>query len=74
MPFKADSIELLSDLCSERVSSFSLEKSPMIYAFNFQPWILEVFFNQAAYYFTDDYLEGKHPLLDEKIYRFEKEK
>jgi len=74
LPFAADSIIFLSELCSERFSAFTLGKSPMIYTFNIQPWILEVFFNQTTFYFTDDYLEGKHPLLDDKIYRFEKEK
>lgn len=74
LPFVADSIIFLSDLCSERFSAFQLDKSIMVYTFNIQPWILEVFFNETALHFTDDYLEGKHPLLDEKIYRFEKEK
>lgn len=74
LPFAADSIIFLSDLCSERFSAFQLDKSPMVYTFNIQPWILEVFFNETAFHFTDDYLEGKHPLLDDKIYRFEKEK
>lgn len=74
LPFAADSIEFLSELCPERSSVFAIDKSPMIYTFNFQPWILEVFFNQTAFHFKDDYLEGKHPLLDDKVYRFEKEK
>jgi len=73
LPYAADSIELLSELCPERGSVFAMDKSPMIYTFNFQPWILEVFFNQTAFHFTDGYLEGRHPLLDDKIYRFEKE-
>ncbi len=74
LPFAADSIEFLSELCPERSSVFAIDRSPMIYTFNFQPWILEVFFNQAAFHFADDYLEGRHPLLDDKVYRFEKEK
>ena len=74
LPFAADSIEFLSELCPERSSVFAIDKSSMIYMFNFQPWILEVFFNQTAFHFKDDYLEGKHPLLDDKVYRFEKEK
>jgi len=74
LPFAADSIEFLSELCPERSSVFAIDKSSMIYMFNFQPWILEVFFNQTSFHFTDDYLEGKHPLLDDKVYRFEKEK
>jgi hypothetical protein len=74
LPYTADSLEFLSELCPERSSVFAIDKSPMIYTFNIQPWILEVFFNQAAFHFTDDYIEGRHPLLDDKIYRFEKEK
>lgn len=73
LPFAADSIIFLSELCSERFSSFALSKSPMIYTFNIQPWILEVFFNQAAFHYANNYFEGRHPLLDEKTYRFERE-
>lgn len=72
LPFAADSIQFLSELCSERVSSFALDKTPAIYTFNFQPWILEVFFNQTAFHYTNEYFEGKHPLLDDKTYRFVK--
>ncbi len=72
-PFAADSIELLSELCNERSSSFTVSKNPSVYTFNFEPWIAEVFFNNALHY-SNDYLEGRHPLLDDKIYRFNKEK
>jgi len=74
LPYAADSIEILSELCPERYSSFAIDKSPMVYTFNFQPWIIEVFFNQSTFHYTDDFLEGRHPLLDDKIYKFNKEK
>ena len=73
-PFAVDSIELLSELCSERSSTFAVNAKPSVYTFNFEPWILEVFFNNHALHYSDDYLEGRHPLLDDKIYRFNKEK
>lgn len=73
LPYAADSIELLCELCAERVSSFSLDTQPATYTFHFEPWMPEVFFNNAAYYFSGEYLEGKHPLLGDKVYRFNKE-
>lgn len=74
LPYTADSIELLTELCPERSSVFALNKLPATYTFNFEPWILEVFFKQDAFHYTNEYLEGKHLLLDDKIYRFVKEK
>ena len=73
-PFAVDSVQLLSELCSERSSTFAVTAKPSVYTFNFEPWILEVFFNNNALRYSDDYLEGRHPLLDDKIYRFNKEK
>ena len=73
LPYAVDSIQFLSELCPERASEFVIDKSSTIYTFNFQPWILEVFFNEAAFHFSNDLLEGRHPLLDDKIYRFKKE-
>jgi hypothetical protein len=72
-PFAVDSVELLSELCSERSSTFAVNAKPSVYTFNFEPWILEVFFNNHALHYSDDYLEGRHPLLDDKIYRFNKQ-
>lgn len=70
LPFKADSAVLLSELCVERVSSFNLKPVATDYTFHFEPWITEVFFKDYALHFTNDYLEGRHLLLDDKIYKF----
>lgn len=72
-PFAVDSVELLSELCSERFSTFAVNAKPSVYTFNFEPWILEVFFNNHALHYSDDYLEGRHLLLDDKVYRFNKQ-
>jgi hypothetical protein len=74
IPFAVDSVELLSELCAERASSFAMNANPSIYTFNFEPWIVEVFFNNNALHYLSDYLEGRHPLLDDKTYRFYKQK
>jgi hypothetical protein len=74
LPYAVDSIQLLSELCPERVSSFILQPTPHIYTFNIQPWIVEVFFKGDTFHFEEDHFEGQFMLLpDNKTYRFVKQ-
>jgi hypothetical protein len=75
LQYPIDSIRLLSELCSERMTSFAVNgHKHNYYTFNFEPWITEVFFKSFILRFEGDHLEGRHPLLDDKEYSFEKEK
>ena len=73
LPYAADSVILSSELSAERISSFVLSAQAAEYTFNFEPWIFEVFFKDYKLHFAGNYLEGKHPLLDDKTYRFNKQ-
>lgn len=73
LPHGTDTIYLVSELCSERISSFSIsEKEQNYFAFRFEPWIAEVFFKDFDLAFADDHLEGKHPLLGDKTFEYVK--
>ncbi|MEO8860753.1 MAG: hypothetical protein ABI358_04985, partial [Ginsengibacter sp.] len=73
--FPMDSIYLLSELCSERINSFPIrDKKYNSLTFHFEPWITDVFFKSFPLHYTQDYLEGKHPLLDDKVYNYYREK
>ncbi len=70
-----DTIHLLCELSSERMTSFPVEKQKCNnYTFQFEPWITEIFFKSFPLRFTENHLEGRHPLLDDKEYIFKKEK
>ena len=74
LPYAADSIQFLSDLCPEKVSSFTLQSKPLTYTFNFEPWILEVFFERNTFHYEEGFFEGSFPLLQSgRTYRFEKQ-
>ncbi len=69
-----DTIYLLCELCPERITSFGIKSQKHNrYTFNFEPWITEVFFKSFKLRYVVDHLEGKHPLLDDKQYIFQKE-
>ncbi|MEO8764991.1 MAG: hypothetical protein ABI416_11915 [Ginsengibacter sp.] len=75
VPYPAESIHLLSELSTERMSTFAINSKKYIsYTFHFEPWITEVFFKSFPLRYAEDHLEGKHPLLDEKEYKYEREK
>ena len=75
VPETIDSIHLLSELCSERITSFPTSpEHHNSYTFNFEPWITEIFFKSFTLRYAVDHLEGKHPLLGDKEYKFKKEK
>ncbi len=74
LPYPVISFQLLCELCSERISSFAIDSEKYNnYVFNFEPWITEVFFKAFPLRFAGDHLEGKHPLLDDKEYNFNRE-
>jgi hypothetical protein len=71
LPSTTDSIRLISEFCSERISSFAIDKSKYnSFTFHFEPWIMEVFFKDFSLQFVNDHLEGKHPLLQDKMYKY----
>jgi hypothetical protein len=72
--FPIDTIHLLCGLCPERKSSFAVTDPKQNYiTFNFEPWITEIFFKSFSLHFAGEYLEGRHPLLDDKTYKFYRE-
>jgi len=75
--FPAKEIKNLSmvfEFCPEKVSLFEIDKNHNYFEFRFEPWITEFFFNDFHLKLDGKDLKGKHPLLDEKEYRFEKRK
>ena len=70
-----NTIDLLCSLCIERKTSFVIDPQKYnSYTFNFEPWIMEVFFKSFTLRYVKDHLEGKHPLLDDKEYIFKRVK
>ena len=73
--YAIDTIHLLCELCSERMTSFPVNSQKYnSYTFHFEPWITEVFFKSFILRYAGDHLQGKHPLLDDKEYYFKREK
>lgn len=68
------SLSLVFEFCPEKVSVFDLDKTHNYFEFRFEPWITEFFFKDFHLKFEGKDLKGKHPLLDDKEYRFEKRK
>jgi len=69
----ADSLTLAFEFCAERSSTITLaDPTHNDLSFTFEPWIMEVFFNDFSLNITPDGLEGQHPLLKPGTYRFEK--
>ena len=75
VPEAIDSIHLLCELCSERITSFPINPQKYnSYSFHFEPWITEIFFKSYVLHYAGDHLHGKHPLLDDKEYNFKRVK
>jgi hypothetical protein len=73
--YAIDSIHLLCELCPERITAFTNNPQKYnSYTFHFEPWITEVFFKSFSLRYAGDHLEGKHPLLDDKEYHYNREK
>ncbi|MBD2699711.1 hypothetical protein IC229_03615 [Spirosoma sp. BT702] len=70
-----EAISLRFEFAPERYSVFPItNKAHNYYEFRFEPWIMDVFFENQAYTLSDDGLEGLHPLLEPgKSYSFERE-
>jgi hypothetical protein len=74
-PRKAmENLSLQFQFCPEKTSVFELNNEHNYFEFRFEPWIAEYFFNDHHLIIDGKDLKGKHPLLDEKEYRFVKSK
>lgn len=71
---RIDSLSLVFQFCPEKISVFQPDKSHNYFEFCFEPWIAEYFFNDFHLSLDKSGLRGKHPLLDEKEYFFQKSK
>lgn len=70
-----DSILLLFTLCPDRYSSFPVtDKQQNDFTFRFEPWIVEIFFDQFRLQYQKNLLTGKHPLLEGNHFTYIKEK
>ncbi|MGH2646921.1 MAG: hypothetical protein ACRDE8_05105 [Ginsengibacter sp.] len=67
-------ISLTFEFCPEKTSVFNIDKTLNYFEFKFEPWIAEVFFTDFPLALAADELTGRHPLLENKIYHYEKEK
>jgi len=70
----ADSIGLVHTMFSDRICYFDISKSGDNYfEFTIEPCIMNIYCDNLTLNIHDDYLEGKHPLLDpEKDYTYRK--
>jgi hypothetical protein len=74
-PRKAmETLSLQFQFCPEKTSVFELSKEHNYFGFRFEPWIAEYFFTDLHLTIDGKDLKGKHPLLDDKEYRFVKSK
>lgn len=67
-----ESIELLFEFCPEKTSVFTIDASDHTdFEFHFEPWMMELFFENFKLKASDDHLSGAHPLLngDQFVYR-----
>lgn len=69
-----ENLSLQFQFCPEKISVFELKKEHNYFEFRFEPWIVEYFFSDHHLTVDAKDLKGKHPLLDEKEYRFIKSK
>ena len=68
-----DSLELVFEFCPEKRSVISLPvKGHNYFEFRFEPWILEVLFENFPLEINERELRGLHPLMEPKSYRYEK--
>jgi hypothetical protein len=73
--FKAqpvESIELLFEFCPEKTSVFKIDtKGHNYFEFRFEPWMMELFFENFKLKVSEEGLTGAHPILegDKYVYR-----
>ena len=71
---KVDSLILQFEFVPERKSVFTgLIPGHNYFEFSFEPWLVEVFFNEFKLLYNEGNLEGKHPLLGGENYVYLKE-
>ena len=70
---KVDSITLILEFCPEKAFLFT-NSQPLHNSFEFriEKNIMEVFFDHLVLTLNENGMEGRHPLLKEGVYRFEK--
>ncbi|MCW3116973.1 MAG: hypothetical protein JWM28_1055 [Chitinophagaceae bacterium] len=72
-PQAVDSIVLIFEFCAEKQSIFAVPvKNHNYFEFRFEPWILEVLFENFVLQINDAGFSGMHPLLKGKSYSYEK--
>ena len=67
-----DSLALLFQLCPDRFSVFKADPGANYYEFGFEPWIVEVFFENFSLEYSSTELFGKHPLIQGREFHYEK--
>ena len=66
-------ISIVFEFCQERFTHFSVENSNHNYfEFRFEPWLMEVFFNNFQLKISKYALSGKHPLMQGEKFVYEK--
>ncbi|MET0464810.1 MAG: hypothetical protein ABW007_16730 [Chitinophagaceae bacterium] len=66
-------IELLFELCPEKISTIDVKDTMHSYfEFRFEPWITDVYFDNVMLKPTANGLEGGHPLLKGHTYQYHK--
>lgn len=66
-----DSITLYFEFSPERPSVFVPQnKSDNLFEFRFEPWVMEVYFNNFSLQLENNRLKGSHPLLKKGEYEF----
>lgn len=69
-----ENISLVFEFSPEKISNFKINEEHNYYEFRMEPFITEVFFENFHLQVEVNELKGKHPLLDDKDYTYEKEK
>jgi hypothetical protein len=68
-----DSVELIFEFCQEKISVFTtLNKDHNHFEFRFEPWMMEVFFENFIIKSEATKLSGPHPLLTRESFDYER--
>lgn len=68
-----DIIELVFEFCPEKKSVFTIEaKKSNYFEFRFEPWIMEVFFQNFQLHLAKDGFMGGHPFSDKTSFHYKK--
>jgi hypothetical protein len=70
---EVSTISVVFEFCPERYTHFTIENHDHNYfEFRFEPWLMEVFFDNFPLKIESYALSGKHPLLKGEKYQYEK--